>query len=92
MDEQVHISSLVVQTRPERVEEIRAWCQAGDKAEVHAADPRGTLILVIEASGQRESMDFIDRLRQQDGVLDVSLIYHHVESALALDREMGDER
>ena len=91
MNDKIHISSLVVQLRPERLEAVSAWCNALDKTEVHATDPRGILILVLEASGQREIMDVIDRLREEDGVIDVSMVYHHVESAQELDREVSYE-
>ncbi|GHB13445.1 chaperone NapD [Modicisalibacter luteus] len=74
MDEKVHISSLVVQLQPERLEEICAWCNVLDKAEVHATDPKGVLILVLEASGQREIMGVIDRIREVPGVLAVRLL------------------
>jgi periplasmic nitrate reductase NapD len=91
MNDKIHISSLMVQLRPYRLEAISAWCSALDKAEVHATDPRGILILVLEASGQREIMNVIDRLREEAGVIDVSMVYHHVESAQELDREVSYE-
>lgn len=90
-NDQVHISSLVVQLRPERLQALSEHFAVFDNVEVHATDPRGVLVLVLETPGQRETVDIIDRLREEEGVLAVSMVYHHVESAQELDREMSYE-
>lgn len=90
MNAQVHISSLVVQLQPERIADIGRHCQAHSGVEVHATDPRGKMVLVLETPGQQEIVEFIDWLQQQKGVLSVSLVYHHVESADELDRKMEE--
>ncbi|KAA0009791.1 hypothetical protein F0A17_19980 [Billgrantia pellis] len=87
MNAQVHISSLVVQLRPERIEEIGLYCQAHDGVEVHATDPCGKMVVLLETAGQREIVAFIEGLQRAPGVLSVSLVYHHAESAEELDKE-----
>ncbi len=87
-DDNVHISSLLVQLQPERIEAISERCQAFDHVEVHATDPQGKMVLVLETSDQQEIVEFIDWLQREKGVLSVSLVYHHVESAQALDQEL----
>ncbi|WP_052384128.1 chaperone NapD [Litchfieldella xinjiangensis] len=91
MNDNIHISSLVVQARPERVAAIAEYCRAAVGVEVHVADPGGKLVLVIEAGGQRETVDFIDALQGEPGVLSASMVYHHVESAQELNRELNRE-
>lgn len=88
MSEQVHISSLVAQVRPQQLESVRARCAAMACVEVHAADERGVLVLVLETRGRREVVEIIDRLRADPSVLNVNMVYHHVESAEELDQEM----
>ncbi|WP_111414968.1 chaperone NapD [Billgrantia lactosivorans] len=90
MNAQVHISSLVVQLRPGRLEEVARHCRAHDGVEIHATDPRGKLVLVLETAGQRDIVAFIEGLQRAPGVLSVSLVYHHAESAEELDREMEE--
>ncbi len=90
MSTQVHISSLVVQLQPERIDEIRQHCQARPGVEVHATDPRGKMVLVLETGGHREIVEFIEGLQRAPGVLSVGLVYHHAESAEELDREMEE--
>ncbi|MGR4070186.1 chaperone NapD [Halomonas sp. LR3S48] len=90
MNAQVHISSLVVQLQPERIDETRRHCQAHPGVEVHATDPCGKMVLLLETAGQREIVEFIEGLQRAPGVLSVSLVYHHAESAAELDREMEE--
>ncbi len=91
MNAQVHISSLVVQLQPERITDISQHCQAHPAAEVHATDPLGKMVLVLETLTQQEIVEFIDWLQGEKGVLSVSLVYHQVESADELDREVEEK-
>jgi nitrate reductase NapD len=74
----VHISSLIVQVRPECAEAV---CQAirQDGGEVAARDPCGKLIAVIETPDETGVSSFADRLAVMDGVLSASLVYHLVD-------------
>lgn len=87
-DNNIHISSLLVQLQPERIETISERCGAFEQVEIHATDPRGKMVLVLETPGQQEIVAFIDWLQSEKGVLSVSLVYHHVESAQALEQEV----
>ncbi|WP_346796775.1 chaperone NapD [Halomonas sp. Bachu 37] len=87
-DNNVHISSLLVQLQPERIATISERCQDFADVEVHATDPRGKMVLVLETPSQHEIVAFIDWLQNEKGVLSVSLVYHHVESAQALEQEI----
>ncbi|QOR40383.1 chaperone NapD [Billgrantia diversa] len=91
MSAKVHISSLVVQLQPERIDDVRQYCQARPGVEVHATDPQGKMVLILETGGHREIVEFIEGLQQAPGVLSVGLVYHHAESAEELNREMSYE-
>lgn len=74
----VHISSLIVQVRPECAEAIcRAIRENG--GEVAASDPRGKLIVVIETPDEAGVSGFADSLAVMDGVLSANLVYHLVD-------------
>ncbi|MCE8018378.1 chaperone NapD [Halomonas sp. MCCC 1A17488] len=90
MNAELHISSLVVQLQPAHIADVRQQCQAHPGVEVHATDPCGKMVLVLETAGQREIVAFIEALQRAPGVLSVSLVYHHAESAEELDREMEE--
>jgi nitrate reductase NapD len=79
MDEGYHISSLVVRAMPERIEAIKAEIAALQGAEVHRSDALGKAVVVLETANQAEIADRMRAMESIPGVLNVSLIYHHVE-------------
>jgi len=74
----VHISSLIVQLRPECAAAVRQAIEAHG-GEVAASDPCGKLIAVIETPDEAGVSGFADRLAVMQGVLSVSLVYHLVD-------------
>ncbi|MCC5882663.1 MAG: chaperone NapD [Halomonas sp.] len=88
MDDNVHISSLVVQVKPQSVDSIKAQCCAREGVDVPAVDPVGKLVVLLELPSQRYIVEFIDWLQAREGVISVSMVYHHVESRLALEQEV----
>ena len=93
MDETVHISSLVVQIQPHNIDALQTQCLAYASAEINveiaATDPAGKVVVLLETPSQRYSVDFIDWLHQREGVLSVSMVYHHAESIAELEREVA---
>ncbi|MFQ3789499.1 chaperone NapD [Halomonas sp. A29] len=88
MDDNVHISSLVAQVKPQSIDTIKAQCSAREGVEIPAVDPVGKLVVLLELPSQRHIVDFIDWLQEREGVISVSMVYHHVESRLALEQEV----
>ena len=74
----VHISSLIIQTLPERLEEIRADIQ-GRGAEIPMEDARGKLIAVIETEDEAAISSFANSVATMDGVLSANLVYHLID-------------
>ncbi|MDQ2696328.1 MAG: chaperone NapD [Pseudomonadota bacterium] len=91
MTDEVHISSLVVHARPERIDAVAAALGALAGLEIHAIDPAGRLVAVLETFGAGPILDTIEAIRQMPGVLSVNLVYHHSESADSLAQEMPYE-
>jgi len=80
----VHISSLIVQVRPECAAAVRQAIEQHG-GEVAASDPCGKLIAVIETPDEAGVSSFADRLAVMPGVLSASLVYHLVDDPAAPD-------
>lgn len=75
---EAHISSLVVQARPERLEDVsRAICARG--GEIPATDPDGKLIVVLETDSEAKITDFLNEVAVMKGVLSANLVFHQID-------------
>lgn len=79
-----HISSLVVLHRPYAAATLKAFVDSHAALEI-AVQGDSRCVLVCETDNQRAVMDHIDALEILPGVINVSLIYHHVEPRSAMD-------
>ena len=84
MKDEHHISSLVVLHRPDAAPTLRAFVDDHDALDI-AIQGECRCVMVCETDNQRAVMDHIDALQMLPGVINVSLIYHHVEPAAAMD-------
>lgn len=85
MSGEQHISSLVVLHRPDGAAALRDFTAAHEAIKI-AAEGDCRCVLLCETDNQRALVNHIDALSLLPGVIQVSLIYHHVESAEELDR------
>ncbi|MFC4765712.1 chaperone NapD [Dyella koreensis] len=91
MNPELHISSLVVQHRHDAIARLEALIDATASMEI-AARGDCRCVVLCETDNQRVLMDCIDELHAVDGVLTVSLIYHHAESREEMDKPIGQDR
>ncbi|MCB1629808.1 MAG: chaperone NapD [Xanthomonadales bacterium] len=83
----VHIASFVVQHQPAGAAALDQALHGQSMIELVVREgPRS--VLLCESADERELIDQIDRLRQLEGVLAVSLVHHHAESAPSLQEEI----
>lgn len=76
---------LVVQAKSERISDISTQLNAFPGCEVAVSDaPSGQLIVVVEAEDSETLIQTIESVRNVEGVLAVSLVYHQQE-------EQGEE-
>lgn len=74
------VCSLIVQTQNVLIPSVSARLNAFPGCEVALSDAeRGTLIVVAEAEHSRTLLDTIESVRNVEGVLAVSLVYHQQE-------------
>jgi nitrate reductase NapD len=69
----VIISGIVVASRPEHLSEITAGVNELPWAEVHFSDPRGRLVVTLEASDLDESIERLETLQALPRVLSAAL-------------------
>jgi len=71
----MNLASLIVRTRPEQLEEVRAGLLALPGVEVHAVGERGQLVVTVEDDQQRDIADTMLRMHDVEGVLSASMVY-----------------
>ncbi|HJW27245.1 MAG TPA: chaperone NapD [Rhodocyclaceae bacterium] len=90
MKPEVHIAGLLVHTLPENRRKVVKGISGLHRAEVRAGGKAGKLVVVCECDSDDELMSLIGRVRDLPGVLNVALVYQHVESAEAMDEVIAD--
>ena len=75
------ISSMIVQTRPEQIADLKTRLADVPGAEVTAEDASGKLVVVLEADTDRQLADTMQSIGEIPGVLGVNLVFHHSEKA-----------
>jgi nitrate reductase NapD len=75
------IASVLVQARPERLADAEAAIAALAGCEIHARDPRGKLVVVIEASSSAAIGSALNAIGLLPDVLSAALVFHATDSA-----------
>lgn len=78
MPREIHLSSLVVHARPDRLAEASREIQALG-CEVHLASDSGKLVVTIETDDGGRLNETVTALQRLDAVLAATLVYHHCE-------------
>ena len=73
------ISGIVVASRPEHLAEVSQALEAISWAEVHFSDPRGRLVVMIEAADLDQSVDRLKELQGLPRVLMAELAQYCIE-------------
>jgi nitrate reductase NapD len=70
------IASILVQARPERLEAVEAAIAALAGCEIHARDPRGKLVVVIEAASSGAIGSTLNTIALLPDVFSAALVFH----------------
>jgi len=76
---ELHIASLVVRCRPERMMALKHAILALPGAEVPAEDASGKLVVTLEAASERTIRQQLDTIHALSGVVSATLVAHHAE-------------
>lgn len=71
----MNISSVIVQTRPERLADVHAALAALPGVEIHAESPEGKLVITLEDDSTRTAADRYVDLNNIPGVLSAAMVY-----------------
>jgi nitrate reductase NapD len=75
----VHISSLVVHSRPEWARAIARQLRTLRGVDVHGGVEAGKLVVTLETATEAEIVAHLNAIQALDGVLAAALVYHHHE-------------
>ncbi|MFS2127696.1 chaperone NapD [Pseudomonas sp. Pseusp97] len=78
MPQSIQIASLIVHSRPELLEAVKANLLRLPGLEVHQQSPQGKLVVVLEAAHEASILDNLNAIQNLPGVLNAVLIYHEI--------------
>ena len=78
MSKELHVTSLVVQVRPEQMSNVRQAILTMENAELSVND-EVKLVVVLEGETQKGLMADIEAINGIEGVLSAAMVYHQSE-------------
>ncbi|MDX1512145.1 MAG: chaperone NapD [Gammaproteobacteria bacterium] len=78
----IYVAGLVVHTRPENLDPVRAGLARLSGVEVHAVDPKGKLVVTVEAPSDGVIAGLLNRIPELPGVIACTLAHHHSEDGV----------
>jgi len=73
------IASVLVQARPERLAEVEAAILALDGCEIHGRDPKGKLVVVIDAAEAGAIGATLNTIALLPNVYSAALVFHAID-------------
>ncbi len=73
------IASILVQARPERLDDVEADILAIAGCEIHGRDPRGKLVVVVEAGGAGALGSILNTIALLPHVHSACLVFHAID-------------
>jgi nitrate reductase NapD len=83
----MNISSIVIQTNPEFLEELVNKIKESDLCEYHIHDEKGRIIVTIEGANVDEEIAKMKQIQAIPKVISASLVYSYNEEDLDIERE-----
>ena len=80
MDEELHISSLVVHALPSKVQAVYDAIGHLDGTEIHAVTVEGRMIVTLETENEADFLKRFAEIDQLTGVVSTALVFHQVET------------
>jgi periplasmic nitrate reductase NapD len=71
----VEIASILVQARPERLDAVAAAIEALPGAQIYSRDPKGKLVVVLEASNTGSIGSSLNTISSMPDVLTAALVF-----------------
>lgn len=77
---ELHISSMIVQCRPEHLARLCDEIAALPGVEIHDTAPSGKIVLLLETPSEGEIAERLTSIHGFSGVLTAALVYHQVDA------------
>lgn len=87
----LHIASLLVHVRPERIPMVSAWVDSCPELEIHLGSEEGKLVMVLETSDHHFINTMIETIKDQQGVLNVAMVYHEELKLSEVDHVLEEQ-
>ena len=87
----MNISSVIVQTTPQHVEQLVGLIKAGEDCEYHLHDDKGRIIVTLEAEGADSEVVILKRIQALPNVLSADLVYAYSEDELEQERSQMEQ-
>lgn len=78
MSKELHVTSLVVQVKPEHMSNVRQAIMQMENAELSVND-EVKLVVVLEGETQKGLLSDIESINHIEGVLSAAMVYHQSE-------------
>jgi nitrate reductase NapD len=79
--DEIHISSLVVHSRPECARAVADRLRGMAGVGVHGGVEAGKLVVTLETASEDEIVERLAGIQALEGVLAATLVFHHFEPA-----------
>ncbi|MDH0868381.1 chaperone NapD [Mitsuaria sp. GD03876] len=76
---EMHIASVVVQAVPRLLDDVVAAVARMPAARLHGRADSGKLVVTLDGASAGEIVDQVGELQQLPGVINVALVYQHIE-------------
>lgn len=87
----MNVSSIVVKTRPEHLNEVLNSLEASDLCDVHFHDEHGRIVITIEGKDVNEEVRKLGVIQKIAHVLAAELIYAYSDEELERSKEHFDK-
>ena len=74
------VASMLVQARPDRLDEVEAAITAIAGCEIHARDPKGKLVVVIETTNAGAIGTALNTIALLPNVFSAALVFHAIDA------------
>lgn len=89
MFQEIHISSFIVQVRPEHLKSVEKHLDAMHGVDVFQISETGKIIITLETHTTWEISQYSSAILDTKGVLSCNMVYHHAETEAELQSAMG---
>lgn len=79
MSNELHVTSLIVQVRPEMMAQVRQQILQNDRAEL-SVNNEVKLVVVLEGTSAKSLLEDIATINAIPGVLTATMVYHQSEA------------